>query len=643
MPSRESLLARRLLLVVGVYVVVRAVFLVDNRSAFADAAWLGIAGAFLRGLRFDLSAIAYSNLPFILLSVVPVALLARRWYQRALRMVYLVPNVALTVVMMGDVAYFPFTGTRVTMDVFALRNEATAQADQLFVNFAGLTAIGLGLIAALVFLYPRHVAGAAPRRAWPAAAARTLGVILLTFLAARGGWQKKPLKPIHAFASGNHELGILTLNSAFTLLHSPRERQLEPVQYFADAGEVDALLASPAADRGRIPPADRPQNIVLLVLESFGTEIWGGEDREAPELTPFLDSLSGAGVFYRDGFANGRRSMDALPSLLLGVPLYMGRSIAVSAYQGNEWRGVGHFLGERGYHSSFFHGAPKGTMFFDAIAAMAGIREFIPLESYPEEFQRSAFDGHWGLFDEPALQYAARTLTSHPEPWFSTLFTISTHHPYRVPERYRDSLPEGTRELHQSAAYVDLAVRRFFEEARQQPWYAHTLFVITGDHTPPMRSPRYDTPLGRYMVPVLLFHPTQRLTGLDATRIVQHTDLFRTILDYAGAEPGRVPPYGRSLFADVTGEAVLSSDETFWLVRRDAVLERLPDGRQRTLAFAREATGGTPVALTPPQEAALAQRLLAHIQHFTTAMITNSFYRIAPSRAPSRLPAPGDT
>src|SRR5690606_15566433 len=157
---------------------------------------------------------------------------------------------------------------------------------------------------------------------------------------------------------------------------------------------------------------------------------------------------------------NGRRSMDVLPSILLGVPLYKGQSIAVSQYQGNQWIGLGHLLGEAGYHTSFFHGAVKGTMYFDAIASLSGIEDFYPLERFPEATKEEAFDGHWGLYDEEALQFAVRHVGTFKEPWFATLFTISTHHPYRLPERYVDSLPKGSREIHQSVAYTDLAVRR---------------------------------------------------------------------------------------------------------------------------------------------------------------------------------------
>lgn len=623
------MLLKRLSVIALAYSAVRAVFLWNHRVNFADAPSTEVALAFIQGLRFDLSAIAYLNIPFILLSLAPAALLARRWYQRSLMGLFLTVNGAATIVMMGDVGYYPFAGTRVTMDVFALTGDASAQIDQLLVSFAGLAATGLGLVVLQYFLYPRHQSEPfAPRRGL-----RTVGagfaVLVLTVLAARGGFQKKPLNPIHAFSSGSHEVGILTLNSAFTLIQSPRGRQLEPVTFFADQGDVDEILKTEygfaEAMGARVPT--KQQNVVLLILESYATEFWGGVDREEPGLTPFLDSLRQHGVFYTESFANGRRSMDALPSILLGVPLYRGQSIAVSRYQSNEWIGLGHLLGDAGYHTSFFHGAPKGTMYFDAIASLSGIEDFYPLERFPDQTQNEAFDGHWGLYDEEALQFAVRHVGTFEEPWFSTMFTISTHHPYRVPPRYVDSLPKGSRDIHQSVAYVDLAVRRFFDQARQQPWFENTLFVITGDHTPPMRSSRYDTPIGRYMVPTLLYHPAGQLPALDPKRVVQHVDLFPTILDYAGVRPTAVPQFGRSLFSSQPGEAVLTMDETYWIVREEGVLERTPLGEERVLAYRRERTGEAEGTVSAEVQANLNRRLLAYLQHYTMSLINNSFYR----------------
>jgi phosphoglycerol transferase MdoB-like AlkP superfamily enzyme len=646
--SKEGLLVRRLLLVLGVYTVARLVFLIDHAELFRDAGAAALLGAFVRGVRFDLSAIAYSNLPFILLSLAPAALLARRGYQRLLLSLFVLVNGAMAIIMFGDIAYFPFTGTRVTLDVFAFSGEAATQAPQLLKNYAALASLTIGLIVALGVFFPRAPQGPAsersggaggalgaeqeraPRRRWITPLFAAL-VVVLTGIAARGGLQKKPLKPIHAFAQGEHTLGVLALNSAFTLIHSPTDRQLSPVKYFQDDREAEAVLAAPfgytaLATTGGLP---QRQNVVLIVLESVGVEFWGARDRDVV-LTPFLDSLAGHGVFYRNGFSNGRRSMDALPSILLGVPLLMGRSVAVSAYQGNEWHGLGDLLGANGYRSAFFHGAVKGTMFFDAIAGMAGIETFLPLESFPDSVRARDFDGHWGLYDEPAMQWAAEEMGRLQEPFFSVVFTISTHHPYQLPPAYEGVYPEHSGDLHASVRYLDHAVRRFFERAQGEPWYDNTLFILTGDHTAPDRSIRFDTDLGRFMVPTLLFHPKGRraLPPLDAARITQHVDLFPTILDYTGSTPGRIPLFGRSLFSGTPGEAILQSNDIFWLVRRDAVLQREPNGSERVFALEGERSGGRPpsargAALAPE----LRRRLDAYVQHYANGMIRNTFFR----------------
>ncbi len=621
LPAPTALLLRRLLLVVGVYSALRVLFFATHPSLFADASWSGLAGAFLHGLRFDLSAIAYTNAPFILLSLAPAAWQARPTVAAIQRALYLIPNAVAVLLMVGDTVYFDFTGTRLTFDLFDLKAEATNQIDQLLLNYAPFTLVAAVLIAVLWILYPRHRGHATSGR-WLVAVPTTVLVLGLTVLAARGGTQKKPLNPIHAFAGSDHALGVLTLNSVFTLIQSPLTQQITPATFYASDDAAEEVLAAPFGLTSRVTP---PQNVVVIILESFATEFWGAAGSTAG-LTPFLDSLVPRGRFFAHNFANGRRSIDALPSILLGVPLLMSRSIALSPYQSNEWIGLGHLLDEAGYHTSMFHGAPKGTMYFDAIARMAGVREFYSLERYPAEWQQRDFDGHWGLFDEPFLRFAATELSKVPQPFFSTVFTISTHQPFRVPAALRDSLPAGTEEIHRSVRYVDQSLGRFFAVARQQPWFENTLFVITGDHTQSERGERFDTTLGRYMVPLLLYHPTRPLPPTDPLRITQHVDLLPTILDYTGVTPAEIPRFGRSVFSPAEGEAILSSDGYYWLVRRDGVVQRDAAGTETIFPYAAEASM-SPSAVSRTAPVALVSRLHAHVQHFNNSLLRNSFYR----------------
>ncbi len=716
--ARISLLGRALFLLLVVYTGLRALFLILHGELFQGIPAASVAGAFLRGVRFDLSAIAFSNIPFLLLALAPALLFRRSGYRRLLKWVFVTLNSFFVAVMVADLEYFTFTGTRATFDLLQLTTEAAGQLDQLVVNYAPLVALAAGLGWMLLRWYPTTGDGDEPMEggepatrglpepslpAHPAAGAsadpRTLrgtlltglgsvtyrlAILVLVVVAARGGTQKKVLQTMHAFESGNQELGLLTLNSTFTLLQSPLQPELEPLAFFASDEEARAVLAAPFGFRGglngggapevgrarvarsggaeagprsagnRAPPgfavdtagaAGTGPNVVLLILESFATEFWGAAN-QGEGYTPFLDTLVPRGIFLTNNFANGRRSIDALPSILLGVPGLAATSVAQSGYQGNQWKGLGHLLGDAGYHTSFFHGAPKGTMYFDGIAAMAGIAEFHPLEDYPAEWQERDFDGNWGLYDEPFLQHVAAELGRQPTPFFSSVFTISTHQPYQVPPEYEELLPEGELEIHQSVRYVDLAVQRFFERVQDEPWYDNTLFIITGDHTQPRRSLDHDTFLGRYMVPLLLFHPGMALPGIDGERVTQHVDLFPTILDVAGVEPGRIPAFGRSVFSPVPGEAILRSNGVHWLVRRDGVLQRDPGGEEHLFAFQRHRTEAVPVGDAGDGNAgALALRLRAHLQHFSNSLIRNSFYRgeAEPRRAVTAEPrAPSD-
>ena len=129
---------------------------------------------------------------------------------------------------------------------------------------------------------------------------------------------------------------------------------------------------------------------------------------------------------------------------------------------------------------------------------------------------------------------------------------------------------------------------------------------------------------------MLLFHPRGKLPPLDTTRNVQHVDLFPTMLDYAGVDPGRVPRFGRSLFGDSPGEAVLQSNNIFWLVRREGVLQRDPNGTERLFALQAEQTGATPVdEAARALEPLMRQRLNAYVQHYSSSLLGNSFYRDA--------------
>lgn len=631
-PAPHGLLARQFALLLVVYTALRLLFLVLHHELYAPLGGGAILLALTRGIRFDLAAIALSNIPVVLLALAPRQVRILPWYRALQLWAFVGINTLMACVMLADLEYFSFTGTRITFDLFHLRTEALAQAPQWVLNYGYLPILAMAVAFLLHRLHPSSSARhRSSRMGLAAAACSRLAILALVVVAARGGLQKKVLSPIHAFESGNQELGILTLNSAFTLLKSPLEPVLESVEHFASDADAARILESRPGLGGELEEAEL--NVVVLILESFATEFWGAANAYEGH-TPFLDSLADDGIFLKNNFANGRRSIEALPSVLLGVPALMSIPLARSGFEGNRWWGLGHLLAEEGYHTSFFHGAPRGTMYFDAIARMAGMQDYYPMERYPQALQDRDFDGHWGLYDGPFLQFAVERISTHPQPFLATVFTISTHQPYRVPEKYRDLLPVGDMEIHQSVRYVDRAVEAFFAEARTEPWFENTLFVITGDHTQATRSPEYDTLLGRFMVPLLLYHPGDALPAVDPERITQHADILHTVLDVVGVEPAALPRFGRSVFSDDPGEAILHGNGTYWLVRQEGVLQLDAGGEELLFPFNGQDTRPLVMAASGPLQQLMGERLRAHLQHHHNSLLANTLYI---PRNPQRL------
>src|SRR5690606_14279042 len=143
-------------------------------------------------------------------------------------------------------------------------------------------------------------------------------------------------------------------------------------------------------------------------------------------------------------------------------------------------------LGEKGYETAFFHGAPNGSMGFSAYMQLAGIKNYYGKNEYNND---DDFDGIWGIWDEPFMQFMAKKLDTFKQPFFSSFFSLSSHHPFKVPEHYAGKFPKGQLPLHEPIGYVDNALRQFFNTASKSEWYKNTLFVIVADHASMIHFP----------------------------------------------------------------------------------------------------------------------------------------------------------
>ena len=628
MLTRWAYFLRRLGIVLALYTCLRGLFFVCNHHRFSGVSGGEIATAFLQGLRFDLAAVAAINLIFTLLTFLPRRLEPAPTWERFTKIVFLVLNTPFLFINVIDLEYFQFTGRRSTLELFSLAGDAAVQPLMVARYYWPLALLGLALFAVLFFLYKASapvpsVVRRATMQSW---LLNLLCAVAFSIIAIRGGLQMKPLASAQAMPAAPGDLGQLALNSSFTVLKSYNQRRLSRVHYFSSRNDLMQFLRPLVEGRKIIPDEPRRDNVVILVLESFAAEYMGAGNGGA-RYTPFLDSLAGQALFFPHNYANGRRSIEAMPSILAGLPSLMPDALLESTYQNNQLLGLGSLLTPLGYTCSFFHGAQNGTMRFDIFMRRAGIPLYFGLKEYPD---RADSDGHWGILDEPYLQYVARELSRQKPPFAATVFTLSSHHPYAVPDKYRGRFKKGTLAIHESIGYTDFAIERFFATARQQPWYSNTLFIITADHTQKLETPDYMNPLGEHRVPLLFFHPQSQFPGVDTNRVTEQVDILPSVLDYLQVQSDRRLLFGKSIFRDGEGRAFLYEGGRYWLVRGQRALEFSPDGGTRLFDLAQDRQLKSPLPVGAGSSSDLEREAKALLQYFNNGMIDNNLYDSIP-------------
>jgi phosphoglycerol transferase MdoB-like AlkP superfamily enzyme len=532
------LFLKRFFLIVIIYQFSRVLFYLMNSKLFEAFTFQTFQG----GLLFDFAAIAYINIVFLLAHLIPGNFKYKPRYQSILKISFYVVNLIFIATNFIDIIYYRFTGRRSTFGMITakgMEHEALGLIPSFLKEFWYIFV--LFLIVSIIFwklipnLKTHLIHEKSTKKDYYKQYSYFVLSLVIILLMGRGGFRKKPIKIVDAAEYGALNNSALVLNTPFCILKSAvKKEDIEKVNYFNEK-ELTSIY-NPIISLKPSEPTIK-KNVVILILESFGNENIGRGQ------TPFLDSLITKSYYFKNGFANGKVSIDAVPSILSSIPSLMNNSFILSSYSLNKINGLPKIFKKEGYNTSFFHGAFNGSQNFDQYAQVAGFDQYFGKDQYTGE---EAFDGKWGIFDEEFLQFYAAKLTSFKQPFFSSLFTISSHSPYTIPEKYKGKFPKGTTEIQESIAYTDFALRRFFETAKKQGWYKNTLFVISSDHTSSGGDKDIDkTNIGKFNIPILFFDPSNpELTGVNEKNF-QQIDIMPSILDYLNIKTDMVS-FGKS-------------------------------------------------------------------------------------------------
>jgi len=517
------------LLVLAFYQLSRIGFMLRNPATVEGMQPEDVPGFLFYALRFDLSLFFSLFGIFLLLLVLPFR---QKNLRRFIRYAFTIVFTFGFLPELIDIFFFSFNGRRLDFPALKfLLNDALGQFPQLLSNFplVPLLAIILPFLVWKSFPGRQPDAKTAIHLAWMHSILPALLVIACSAALIRNSTGQKPLLPGNAFVLHPQQTGHAALNSGFVMLKTLEAKELEEARFVSEES-VRLLLAQDSIESGY--PAFIGKNVVLLVLESFATEYTGLEKGGAAQ-TPFFDSLARAGTYFPNHFASGRTSRDALPAILASVPAWMDESFAGSSYVSTRIEGLGSTLMRNGYETAFFHGGKNGTMSFDLISRLCGFSGYYGLDEYPD---KGDYDGNWGIFDRPFLQFSANRLNKMKQPFAACIFTLSSHQPYTLPPGWKDTTGTGGNPVFRAIRYSDDALRHFFSAASRMPWYQNTLFVLSADHTHQNFSPQFANHSGQFDVPLVFFFPGKKIVA-DSSRFIQHTDVRRIILEMLGSKP----------------------------------------------------------------------------------------------------------
>lgn len=535
-----------LLLLYVVYFIAHLAYIFENWNYFsAGFTWDVIHGM----LVFDTSAILVTNIPYILMMLFPLHWKENIIWHRICKWEYMLVNGIALASNLVDAVYFPFTMRRTTTTVFReFQNESNLVSVFLTecVNHWYFILLACVILYIMWRLYTSSRLLASRLVWWKYDLSTLLSLAaFVPFIVAgiRGGFSTavRPITISNALQYVDSPTdAAFVLNTPFSIYRTIGKDVFELPHYFASNTEMERVYTPIHVPSDTIQ--FQPKNVVVLIVESFGREYIGALNKSLEGgtyqgYTPNVDSLIRHSITFSHSYCNGRKSIDGMPSILSSIPMFVEPFILTPASM-NKVSGIASLLADKGYQTAFFHGAQRGSMGFQAFARSTGFQEYYGREDFnlDKRFGDDRdFDGTWAIWDEPFLQYYCTKMSDMKQPFMTAVFTASSHHPYHIPDKYKDIYPDEELQIHKCIRYTDMAIGRFFDTARQQSWYNNTIFVLTSDHTNQSNHAAYQTDLGGFASPIIIFEPGNTDIQPEVQdKIAQQIDILPTVMGMMG-------------------------------------------------------------------------------------------------------------
>lgn len=553
-----------------------------------------IIGAFAKGLWFDVAALSYLILPWLIFSI----LLPNRWRQLAWvsNARWIVAFLAIFGLIFGAVSEFIFWQeftTRfnfIAVDYLIYTNEVIGNIRESYPVPLILTAIALFVIG-LLFAASRFVRFENAPKTTKNKLALLATAIALPVLS----YQTTNVDQMEF--SKNAYANELSGNGLFSFSAAARRNELDYDKFYKTIpqAQANAILASNGLARQPLSQAlqaerstetqtlgpfkRRPKNVILISVESLSADYLGTYGNQE-NLTPYLDKIAKEGLVFDKLFATGTRTVRGLDALSLGTPPIPGQAI-VHRPDSDHLATVGEKLRAQHYETFFIYG---GYGVFDNMNNYFRSNNYKVIDRTDFDAKSIQAENVWGVDDESLFNNALKAIDDNvkdAKPFFAHIMTTSNHRPFTFPEGKID-LPQGKRAG--AVKYTDYAIGQLIENAKTKPWFKDTLFIIVADHCSSAAG-KTKLPVDKYHIPLIFYAPDMLPAG-HYPRMASQIDIAPTVMHLLGAK-GEQHFFGENLFKSAEHQTVprtfISNYQELGYYKNDTLIVLSP--KQKTEAF----------------------------------------------------------
>ncbi|MES2566639.1 MAG: LTA synthase family protein [Bacteroidota bacterium] len=503
----------------------RLLFLGIFYDQFACVSLLEFVKAFVVGSLTDGIAIIYFLLPMWLV------LLFFNIEHKVTRIValswFVIGFAAINILNLSDLGYFPITKKRMGGELLNMLPEIPALLSSYLKDYWYLFILLIGFLFIAFLIFKKQLTNY--KNVDQATSIKLLNgfiVVCVFFSIMRGGYGTRPFMPFDIPSLVDPELQWLASNTPFQLLHTLENETVKIETYF-DEKEAENIIGFEKHYGGK---EFKKKNILFIILESFCSERVGILNPKIKGYAPFLDSLLLNARTYKYGMANGRMTIDALPSVLSGIPLFMEKNYCYTGYSNNNVHAISSLLEKEGYSNAFFYGGLKSTFGFENFMNINFTKNYFDQEDYDSNYENTG----WGVDDHLFLPFVAGKLKTLQQPFCASLLTLSLHHPFPIPEPYKTLLDSIKDPVRKSIKYTDISLQLFFSKIKDEEWFKNSIIAISADHTSDGLNLLECNTINAFSVPISFLAVGDSTFNKVQDQSISQIDMYPTVLDYIG-------------------------------------------------------------------------------------------------------------